>query len=229
VPYNGRKRLIAISNDGNTPYAVFGGQQSFDNSSERGEIEANVKFSDHNKTISGRQSDSLSFESLAYDIDEADEAQDLLDQIYDAGGIAYVEEGRWDGENQSSYEPLQRNHGYFTEYSRSAEDETAVSLSLSLTLQEKWTKVASGAALSSIAVTPPTSSLIVGGTEQLTVTATYSDATTAVITESAEFGTANAAVATVVSSGLITAESVGSASVYATFGGYSDACDVTVS
>jgi len=57
------------------------------------------------------------------------------------------------------------------------------------------------AVLSSIAVTPATILLGVGATKQLTVTGTYSDGTTKVLTAAATWTTSNAAVATISSPG----------------------------
>jgi len=72
-------------------------------------------------------------------------------------------------------------------------------------------------ALQSIAASPPEVSLDVGDTEQLTVTATYSDESTAVVTTSADctYVSDNTTVATVTSpgGGLITAVAEGSATI----------------
>jgi hypothetical protein len=57
------------------------------------------------------------------------------------------------------------------------------------------------AALASIAVTPATASLGAGGTQQFTVSGTYADGTTKVLTAAAAWTTSNAAVATISSPG----------------------------
>ncbi|MCC6430931.1 MAG: Ig-like domain-containing protein [Gemmatimonadaceae bacterium] len=70
--------------------------------------------------------------------------------------------------------------------------------------------------LSSIAVTPGSVNLAPAATQQLTVTGTYSDATTAALASGVTFGSATAAVATVSASGLITAVGVGTSIITAT-------------
>ncbi|OLT27743.1 hypothetical protein BJF83_17300 [Nocardiopsis sp. CNR-923] len=77
-------------------------------------------------------------------------------------------------------------------------------------------------------VTPATSSLAVSGTEQLAAEATYDDASTADVTLSAMWGTSDEQIATVSSSGLVTAVATGSATVTAVYQGHTDTCDVTV-
>lgn len=81
--------------------------------------------------------------------------------------------------------------------------------------------------LTSLAVTPTTLSQVTGDIDALTATATYDDASTADVTAEATWTSSDAAVATV-SAGFVTAQSIGSATVTATFESVSTTCDVTV-
>jgi outer membrane protein assembly factor BamB len=74
------------------------------------------------------------------------------------------------------------------------------------------------ATLVSIAVTSPNPEIGPGGNMQLTATATYSDATTADITSSAQWGSNAASVVSVNSAGLATGGAPGAATVSATVG-----------
>jgi uncharacterized protein YjdB len=69
--------------------------------------------------------------------------------------------------------------------------------------------------ITSIVVTPTGVSFAVGGTEQFTATATYSDGSTANITSTATWSMGNTSVATITSSGLATGVSSGTSSVMA--------------
>jgi hypothetical protein len=87
--------------------------------------------------------------------------------------------------------------------------------------------------LESISAVPESVSLNVGGTQQLTVTATYSDATTANVTATASYVSSVSSVATVSNAGLITAVAEGSATITVSYteGGVTktDIVSVTVS
>ncbi len=72
------------------------------------------------------------------------------------------------------------------------------------------------ATLTSIAATPATVPLAVGGTQQLTVTGTYSDASTKTVTTGLTFTSGNTAVATVSGTGLVTAVAAGTAQITVT-------------
>ncbi|MBT2477648.1 Ig-like domain-containing protein [Streptomyces sp. ISL-94] len=82
--------------------------------------------------------------------------------------------------------------------------------------------------LTALDVTPATKTLAVGAIGALVATATYSDLSTAVVTASASWTSSNLTKATV-ESGYVTAVATGSATVTATYGGFSDTCAVTVS
>ena len=75
------------------------------------------------------------------------------------------------------------------------------------------TSVTVGKVLDSIAAVPDAVSLPVGGTQQLTVTATYDDASTDDVTAEADYESSDTSVATVSAAGLITAVGKGSATV----------------
>ena len=82
--------------------------------------------------------------------------------------------------------------------------------------------------LSSLALSPSPVSLQIGSTQLLTVTATYSDASTATLTSQLSFTSSSASVATVSAAGLITAVSVGASTVEVTSGGKTAHVTVTV-
>ncbi|HEY1314502.1 MAG TPA: DUF3443 family protein [Steroidobacteraceae bacterium] len=89
---------------------------------------------------------------------------------------------------------------------------------------------APGVTLTSIAATPLSIPLSVGGTQALTVTGTYSNATTATLASGLTFASDNAAVATVSNAGLVTAVADGTAHITVTDSAASlSATPVTVS
>ena len=84
--------------------------------------------------------------------------------------------------------------------------------------------------VSSISVSPSSKTLANGATQQLTVTAHYSDSTTGDVTNSATYTSTNTSVATVSSSGLVTAvASSGSATINISYSGKSTSCSITAS
>ena len=88
------------------------------------------------------------------------------------------------------------------------------------------------AVLSSIAVTPATSSIAIGTTVQLTATGTFSDGTTQDLTPQVGWTSGNAAIAQVSNAsgtqGLVAGPAVGSSSITATLNGVSGSTTVTV-
>ncbi len=88
--------------------------------------------------------------------------------------------------------------------------------------------VTGSAPLVSIAVSPTSSRLAAGTTQQLTVTGTYSDGSTSNLTGSATFTSAAPGTATVSGAGLVTAVTPGQASVQATAGGFNANATVVV-
>ena len=72
------------------------------------------------------------------------------------------------------------------------------------------------AALPSITVAPTAPTVLIGATQQLTVTGHYSDSTTAVLATGLTYGTSAGGVATVSSSGLVTGVGAGSATITVT-------------
>ena len=82
--------------------------------------------------------------------------------------------------------------------------------------------------LASIAVSPATTTIATGATQQFAATATYSDGSTANVTTSATWVSSKPAVATVSAAGLATALSSGSTAVTATLTGVSGTAAVTV-
>jgi Bacterial Ig-like domain (group 2) len=82
--------------------------------------------------------------------------------------------------------------------------------------------------LTAISVTPGSGSLAVGGSEQCTATATYSDGSQGNITTTATWQVANTAVATVTSGGLVTAAASGSTRITASLDGISGNAALTV-
>ncbi len=83
--------------------------------------------------------------------------------------------------------------------------------------------------VNSVALTPsnPTISTV-GNTQQLVATATYNDNSQVVVTNAATYSSSNTAVATVNSTGLVTAVASGNATITATYGGTSGTTVVTV-
>ncbi len=81
-------------------------------------------------------------------------------------------------------------------------------------------------AVTSIVVAPSTEIVTVGGTVNLTATATYSDSTTADITATATWSTSDAGIATV-AAGVVTGVSIGTVTITAT-NGVDGTCEVTV-
>ncbi|MGB9886311.1 MAG: Ig-like domain-containing protein, partial [Moorellales bacterium] len=79
-----------------------------------------------------------------------------------------------------------------------------------------------------IEVSPSSVNLSKGQTQQLTVTAYYSDGSSQDVTASASYSSSNTSVASVSSSGLVTAVDVGSATVTVSYGGKSAGVPVTV-
>ncbi len=82
--------------------------------------------------------------------------------------------------------------------------------------------------LQTIAVTPATASLSVGGTQQFTATGTYSDGSTANISSTASWTSASSTIAGISSSGMVTAAGAGSTTVTASLSGVSGTAAVTV-
>ena len=82
--------------------------------------------------------------------------------------------------------------------------------------------------LKSIAVTPANPSISVGGTEQFTATATYSDSSTANVTSTATWLSTNTGVATIASGGLAKGVASGSTQVTATLSGVTGTDTLTV-
>ena len=83
-------------------------------------------------------------------------------------------------------------------------------------------------ALESISAEPESVSLLVGGTEQLTITATYSDESTADVTAGASYVSDDETVATVSEAGLITGVAESDATVTVTYLTETDEVSVTV-
>jgi hypothetical protein len=82
--------------------------------------------------------------------------------------------------------------------------------------------------LSSIAVTPATPSIAMGGTQQFTATATYSNGATAVITTTATWTSSSKATATITGGGLATGVAAGSATITASLSGVNGTATLTV-
>ncbi len=83
-------------------------------------------------------------------------------------------------------------------------------------------------ALESIAVTPKTASIAEGSTQQFTATGTYSDGSTADLTESVTWTSSNPDVAIITASGLATGVSEGTVTITAASNGVTDTATLTV-
>jgi uncharacterized protein YjdB len=95
-------------------------------------------------------------------------------------------------------------------------------------IQDTTTLTVTSVTLSSVMVSPTTASKVVGTTQQLTATCTYSDGTSRDMTSQATWSSSNTGVATVSTSGLVTAVSAGSASITASNGGKSGSASIEV-
>ena len=82
--------------------------------------------------------------------------------------------------------------------------------------------------LTALAVTPGSSSLAAGATQQFTATASYSDGSTANVTSSVAWTSSAASVASVSSSGMVTAVAAGSATISASLGGVTGSTGLSV-
>jgi hypothetical protein len=83
--------------------------------------------------------------------------------------------------------------------------------------------------LKSLAVSPTTSSVLLGSTQQFTVTGHYSDGSTRDLTQSAEWSSVQPAVAAISSSGMALSKQAGVATVTASSGSISGSATLTVS
>jgi uncharacterized protein YjdB len=90
------------------------------------------------------------------------------------------------------------------------------------------TVTVSAATLSSIAVTPANASVAVTGKQQFVATGTYSDNSTAIITSSVNWTSANTGIATVLNTGVATGIAVGSTTISAASGLKSGSANLTV-
>jgi hypothetical protein len=86
----------------------------------------------------------------------------------------------------------------------------------------------SGAALTSISVTPANSSITTGSSQTFTATGTYSDNSTQVLSSGVTWASTNTAVATIDSTGKVTALTKGSTTITATDGSISGSTTLTV-
>jgi uncharacterized protein YjdB len=87
---------------------------------------------------------------------------------------------------------------------------------------------AAAVTVKSIAVTPPSATLTVGTTQQLSVTATYSDGTTGALTSGVIWNSSSTTVATVSASGLVTAVAAGITTITASANGLTATAAFTV-
>ena len=82
--------------------------------------------------------------------------------------------------------------------------------------------------LSSLAITPANPSLVVGNSQQLTATGTYSDGGTSNLTSSVTWSSSDSNITTVSASGLATSVAIGTAMITATSGSISTHTNLTV-
>jgi uncharacterized protein YjdB len=88
--------------------------------------------------------------------------------------------------------------------------------------------IASTKTVTKLAITPASSTVVIGATSQLTVMATFSDQTTQDVTTSATWATSAAPQATVDGKGLVTGVATGTAMISAMFEGASDSTAIKV-
>jgi hypothetical protein len=84
------------------------------------------------------------------------------------------------------------------------------------------------ATLASIAVTPSTSTVLIGGLQQFVATATYTDNTTAFVTGTAAWSSTSPSIGAVSASGVATGVAAGSATITASVAGKSGSAALTV-
>jgi uncharacterized protein YjdB len=84
------------------------------------------------------------------------------------------------------------------------------------------------ATLSSIAVAPATATVAITGTQQFVAVGTYSDSSTAVITSTAQWTSADTGIATVLNTGVATGIAAGTTAITATANGKSASANLTV-
>ena len=84
------------------------------------------------------------------------------------------------------------------------------------------------ATLVSIGITPSAATVVIGRVQQLTATGTYSDASTAPLTTTVTWSSSDTAVATILSDGIATGQSAGTATLTATLDGRSGSTGLTV-
>ena len=82
--------------------------------------------------------------------------------------------------------------------------------------------------LASLAVTPATASILVGATQQYTAIATYSDNSTAVVTNTVTWNSGATSVASIAASGIATGVAAGTSTITASSGGRSANATLTV-
>lgn len=105
---------------------------------------------------------------------------------------------------------------------------TATSGSTSATATVNVTGAAGNKTVTSIAITPIGPTVVVGGTKQLTATATFSDQSVQDVTSSATWSSDTPASASVSPTGLVSGVAAGTATITAMFEGVSDTTAVTV-
>lgn len=88
--------------------------------------------------------------------------------------------------------------------------------------------VTANVVVASIDLTPTTNPLAVGATAQLVTTATLTPPGSKIVTNAATYTSSDVTKATVNSGGLVTAVAVGTATITATYGGFTDTATVTV-
>jgi uncharacterized protein YjdB len=106
---------------------------------------------------------------------------------------------------------------------------SSVMTATSGTLNASTVLTVTPAVLVSIALSPLDPVIAIGATRQMTVTASYSDGTTADVSAQSAYTSATPAAATIAASGLVTGVAGGSSIVGATFNGKSASTTVTVS
>jgi uncharacterized protein YjdB len=90
------------------------------------------------------------------------------------------------------------------------------------------TATTDAATLSSIAVAPATATVAITGTQQFVAIGTYSDSSTAVITSTAQWTSADTGIATVLNTGVATGIAAGTTAITATANGKSASANLTV-
>lgn len=109
---------------------------------EREEIEAATKFSSFNDVLPGQMSGTISMS--VQDLDgEDDPGQQALKDAFDQGSLIYVREEKWDGNDESTLEPVRQTSGFLLSdpLGRDLPMDELATAEYEITRNSRWTDV----------------------------------------------------------------------------------------